>query len=48
MNERESGFPRPDRYNSYYVNNYSIPNSFACGRREDIELRKKKLGNLSL
>lgn len=26
--ERESGFPMPDRYNSYYVNQYSLPKSF--------------------
>jgi hypothetical protein len=44
-NERESGFPRPDKYNNYYVNQYSIPKSFACGKREDLEVRKKKQGN---
>lgn len=27
--ERASGFPRPDKYNNYYVNQYSIPKSFA-------------------
>jgi len=40
--ERATGFPMPDKYNSYYVNQYSIPKSFSCGRREDKEERKKK------
>lgn len=43
-NERASGFPRPEKYNSYYVNQYSIPKSFACGKREDREARKKEQG----
>lgn len=28
-NERASGYPMPQKYNSYYVNNYSLPKSFA-------------------
>lgn len=42
-NERESGFPRPEKYDSYYVNQYSIPKSLHCGKRDDRKERKKEL-----
>lgn len=43
LNERESGFPRPEKYDSYYVNQYSIPKSLHCGKREDRKERKREL-----
>ena len=43
LNERESGFPRPEKYDSYYVNQYSIPKSLHWGKREDRKQRKREL-----
>ena len=33
MNERVSGYPRPELYNQYYINKFSYPKGFKAVRK---------------
>ena len=41
MNERASGYPKPELYNQHYINKYSFPKGLQAVKKSDLIKQKK-------
>ena len=48
MNERASGYPKPELYNQHYINKYSFPKGLQAVKKSELLKEQKQQQRMSL